>query len=216
MNSDVTKGSLVFFCGAGGTGKTVVAEEMENKYGYIRTPSPVRDFYKKEGITSEIDFMKKDEAYRVDFHLELGTYYRKHLRDAINGKQGAFLFERSPLCVLAYTLYHAQSLHLGFLEQEQETVHVFLNDLIDQGWFVSLIFFPYPTPWAINGKDADGFRYVPGVKNYTVHSIMSSLIQDSIPNVAKLNVIGIQDGTPEERANELANDLSFSVQQAAG
>jgi hypothetical protein len=213
---EVTKGTLVFLCGAGGTGKTVVAQEMEKTYGYTRMASPTRDFYKQEGVVNEIEFMNKPNQYRMEFHVRYGEYYRKHILNSIKSLEPcAFVVERSPICILAYTMYHSQLAPLAFLQTQQELVWTFLSDLIDDGWFVSIPFFVYPTPWA-EKDDADGFRYTTGVKNFTVSALMLNLLRDTQPNVQRLHAAAILDGTPEERASGLVEELSNAITQAAG
>lgn len=215
-DSEISQGSLVFLCGAGGTGKTVVAKELEKAYGFVCVPSPVRSFYAKEGVTSETEFMSRTPQFRMEFHIKLSEFYRNFILEYIKGKTGAFVFERSPVCVLAYTLYHSQAFSLDFFNKQREKVDTFINDLIDDGHFVSIPFFPYPVPWSGTDSEDDGFRYVPGVKNFTVSALMLNLLRDMQITAQRLHMAAVLDGTPEERASGLAEELSGAINHAAG
>lgn len=151
---------LVAFAGAGGTGKTSLAEQLvkdihaDHGIGCVQYGSIVRAFYKQIGLLNEAEYLAMSLSDRKDFTIELYAYYITELMRFVDETvYDIVVSERSVFCHYAYTVYSCDGvLTKGDLQMLTLGVEQYLS------LAPATFYLPYPTPWDDYAGVADGFR----------------------------------------------------------
>lgn len=163
---------LVCFAGAGGTGKTSLANGVKELLPNVEIHrSVVREFYAKCGVATETAFQAKPPEWRKGFQNELLEYYITELTDALQRSKADYLVcERSVFDHIAYTIYGSRELY-------DTEMHNLATRRIH--WFAKLkplvIYLPYPTPW--DHLAADGFRDRSMAKDLIIDALIKTMLQ---------------------------------------
>ncbi len=135
------------FCGAGGTGKTGLAERMAEAWGIPMVPSVARQVQAEFGVQIEDDQRAMAPGRRWDMQQEISSRQATVLEDA--AKAGAYISDRSPLDHLCYALLKSRELmteqSLCFFEER--TLRILQSTLLVV-YFPTRLFLP----------PSDGFR----------------------------------------------------------
>lgn len=204
------KGNLIFFCGAGGTGKTLLASAIQEKSHYNKFASPTREFYALKGVESESKLFEKDIAYKKQFQKDLYDFYLGKINDYAEAAATDTVFERSPFCNLGYLLFHNPDFTL------QEVNHAFnkaVNAMVhasELGWVPLVVLFPYPTSWILQGKNDDKFRHISGGKDTIVHAIMEHFTWKAFKQCG-VGVIELSEAPIEDWVEEVMTSLHKKI-----
>lgn len=195
----------IFFCGAGGTGKTTVLQDVAASLGLPVMGSVVREFYHRSGIASQVELDAYHPEGRRLFQTELMRYYLDKV-EAFAAHPGGMVMDRSIYDHAAYAL-------LADLDAGRELI-----DDIDAAFarFEKLhpvmVYFPYSPAWwdpHQNGEE-DGFRNIRPAHDLLLDSVIrrwvvSPTSRRTFPVVVAPNETGM---SPGDRAEGISSTLS--------
>jgi energy-coupling factor transporter ATP-binding protein EcfA2 len=178
---------IIFLSGSAGTGKSSVLESMKNilpDSTYYQS-SITRSYYKLKGVSSEIEMINSfTEDEKRKFHFEYLDYYIEYTKDKIINSNSTYcVIDRSPLDILAWTIYGCPSLTKDQFNRISFKISKFFTDIKQVNNKVFLYSFPLFSfgvylPWLkdrIDNNSTDGFRYDPFGKNFLIDGILSNL-----------------------------------------
>lgn len=207
----MVKGNLVFFCGAGGTGKTQLAEALCKELKFERFKSPTRDFYRQQSVENEQELFNRPEEFKRQFQKDLYAFYLQRIKDYTATAVDSTVFERSPFCNLGYLLYHNPSLTLKEVTDYYDLAVKSLLDTCLHDFVPMVVLFPYPTSWILEGKNKDNFRHIAGAKDTMVHALMQYFCWKAWGE-KEVGLIQLSEDTTENWVEEVRNNLfSFTL-----
>lgn len=174
----MSKLSIVMLCGAGGCGKSTVAERIKEDYANVLVMrSSSRLTYARLGISTETAALSMSVADQQHLQDEIMSDHLKQLyvaaQQAKEKGHGNLVVDRSPLDHMAYwtrtNALDVNSSHAQFLARLGHVMQV-INDLEANyiGWFD----FPYPVPW----PTADGMRDQNEIKTFEMSLLTSAIL----------------------------------------
>jgi hypothetical protein len=174
--------NLYFFTGAASTGKTSVINEAKEMFNdvYIQT-SITREFYKKSGITNELEIQNYSVDKKKDFQLKMLDFYVEHTLKETNNSKSHCIIDRSPIDYFAWTLYMCPQLTIDEYKQTESKINYFFKE-ISNSFNTRFCEFIFPTPWVSDQKSSDGFRYDPFGKNIVLSFVLDNLINNYYKN----------------------------------
>ena len=191
------KNNIVAFCGAGGTGKTVVLEALSKKLTELGIEhkvhySIVREFYASKGIASEADLHKQTEEEKVAFQFELAQFFIRKINEVCEGYNGYVLCDRSIFDHFAYwTFSGINSIKLSEIRAYQKLFDEYLEK-VNSIWY-----FPYPAEFS-KDVDPDSFRWAPPAKNLIIDSLILRQLEGMSIDYHWMN-----EGSIESRVNDI-------------
>lgn len=198
------KNNLVFFTGSGNTGKTSVLEVLKNnidKKTETYITSITREFYKSNNVNSEVSFNNLPDKEKYEFQFRLLSFYINKFREVTKENKDYFV-DRSIIDHFAYTIYYSKNvLNKQDYNKLEKMVFDFFYELQNR-FFITIYFFPFPTPWSLNDGSSDGFRDDSFIKNIIIDSLMNKMCCNLvINNSLNLNIIHVP--LYDENTNEL-------------
>lgn len=159
---------IVGFTGAGGTGKSTLANAFCGQYNFLMVPSIVRETSKEYGITAEADIYRLSAEDRLHYQLALFDKFEQHISNhAQTLKESTYdglVFDRTLADHFAYILYYSGT-HVSkeLLDKLQRRV------MMNLGLFTNVFYFNYPPKFMV---PADGYRYTDPAKETIIDSIV--------------------------------------------
>lgn len=210
------EGKLIFFSGTGGTGKTVLAEEVHKQFGLFRYPSPTREFYALKNVSSEKELMTRDVEYRQYFQQDLYEWFLKRITKYCAASVVSTVFERSPFCNLSYLTFHNPDGSLQRVEENFERAIKFFDFCLQGGWQVIVVAFPYPTQWIREGKSRDSFRAIAGGKDMIVHALMNNYIKMAADLLPDIEFVHLKEATTQVWCEQIGEVLASNKRRLHG
>lgn len=190
---DVTRPIQLVFTGAGGTGKTTLAERIARDSDIPMVRSVSRAVQAEFGITTEDEQREMAEARRWGMQVEISRRQAEDLSKALDA--GACITDRSPLDHLCYALLKSR---LAFTEREL----LFFEDRALRLLQRSLLVVYFPTD--VFRPEPDGFRTADEVERTTQDTLIRGYLDRwrGLFNLMRMTVDG-----PELRARHLQAQL---------
>lgn len=143
-------GGLIGFCGAGGTGKTTVANLLHQTKGVPLVPSSTRMVFKMLNLETEADQEKLDSNGRKHLQTSIQQAYYDNLRAYPKG-----VSDRTPLDHWCYMLFYCGN------DLSQEEVEAYRQrTAVTLQRFAYVFYFPLVTyPTHSDGMRKDGYGY---------------------------------------------------------
>lgn len=182
---------IMGFCGAGGTGKTTVANLLHKEKQIPLVPSSTRGVFKMLGLESEAEQERLDGEGRKHLQKSIQDAYYRNLQGFPKG-----VSDRSPIDHWCYMLYYC-----GDYMSEAEVA--WYRDRTAEGLkrFQYIVYFPlvtYPT-------HEDGMRK----SGYGYRVAYDYLVQAALRDFGVAHYTIRLNTTPEERVSQLWNLLAL-------
>ena len=111
-------GTIVLLTGAGGTGKTTLAEAISKQHGLPLVKSISREVMAKHGIAREDDQLKMTDQARWEMQVDIQNAYWDSVKDLDN-----YVADRTALDHLCYVLMKSwQKLDIDLMEELEDRV----------------------------------------------------------------------------------------------
>lgn len=221
---------LIFLSGAGGVGKTSVANTLQTEgekldLKVVCTKSTTRQSYAKCGVSDETACANLSAANQT--HLQDTIFYdycanlEASIAKAIEDEQDILVVDRSPYDHASYMFQLIPTLELEFIEKRMKEVKVVMEALTHKHYSNRVVtaiepqlwLFEYPTSWAKTQASEDGFRYAPHAKNFIWHLALKAMLLDfRMPGeVMPVRTFRPYDlSTPLERAHRILGCTSLT------
>lgn len=200
------EGQLIFFAGTGGTGKTLLAEAVEQNLEIKRVPSPTRDFYKEQKVATEQDLYTRTAEFRQQFQRTLYDFSIRKIYEATVNQADSMVFERSPICNLGYLLLNNPQFTVEEVDEALFMAKRTFLDLVNDGWRVLLVSFPYPTSWIRQKKNVDNFRLTQGGKDMMIHAAMRHFFW-AMPDLIGLKKLTLSEKPIAEWVEDIKSNI---------
>jgi hypothetical protein len=182
----------VGMCGAGGTGKSTIAEELALRLTIPLIKSPSRACFEKRGVKTEDDQLSMSSTGRYLLQMDIFEAITKQVKEHKVG-----LFERTQLDNFFYMLHRCHD--IATRKEIEEARELTIQGLQT---FDAILFFPlydWPDP-------TDGMRTIKYGGRLLAHHFMGNFLLRHVPEVRR--IVPLLNQPPTERINWVIDRLT--------